>query len=105
MGRGPGQEEGSGNGVRQTDNNQNTLVYNLNKGKYELKHLPNAGQHLLIVSAQNFLGALEPGHLGWVLALLFINQVILDNSVTSLDLHVPTWTMVLLTLRAEVRIK
>lgn len=57
------------------------------------------------MSAPNFLGALEPRHLGWVLALLFINQVILDNSVTSLDLHVPTWIMGLLTLRVEVRIK
>lgn len=57
------------------------------------------------MSAPKFLRTLEPGHPGWVLALLLINQVILDDSVTSLDLHVPTWTMGVLTLRVELRIK
>lgn len=57
------------------------------------------------MSAPKFLRTLEPGHPGWVLALLLINQVILDNSVTSLDLHVSTWTMGVLTLRVELRIK
>lgn len=57
------------------------------------------------MSAPKFLRTLEPGHPGWVLALLLINQVILDNLVTSLDLYVPTWTMGVLTLRVELRIK